>query len=132
MSLAARICSMVAVEKNPGMVVKIRNPKAEIRYQNSCALALAETRCFGFRASSRRAVAPSQRVGFRPSVFGFLLRHLKFLLLELPILRLRWLDQQETQILLDPRPQQGALEYGGLDRVERGKEVAAINIVLEI
>src|SRR5882762_1904679 len=117
MSLAARICSMVAVEKNPGMAVKIRNPIPEF-----VALALAEARGFDFRAS----------FGVRHSAFGSLLRKFKFLLLELPVLRLGRLDQQETQILLDPGSQQRALEHGGLNRVERGKKVTAINVILEV
>jgi hypothetical protein len=48
------------------------NPKFEIRNPNRHGEVPSLE--FGHRPSSRRAVAPSQRVGFRYSAFGFLCR----------------------------------------------------------
>jgi len=54
---------------------EIRNPKAEgnPKPETRVVLRAAQGSDFGLRPSSRRAVAPSQRVGFRPSGFGFTL-----------------------------------------------------------
>src|ERR1035437_5902332 len=56
----------------------------------------------------------------------------RVLLMDFPLVRLRRLDQQEAEVVFDPRPGERLIENRGLHGVQGREEVAAINIILEL